>query len=140
MPRLTPPEIDAYLAGPHVAHFASIRPDGTPHISPVWYQWDDGKVTVVSGDAAVKTRNVRCNPEVALSVATDEWPYQYVILEGSATVRTDNLKDAVRAIFSRYEGAERGEQDANELTAGDQKLVAIEINVRRILSWKGIDE
>ena len=140
MPRLTPPEIDAYLAGPHVAHFASIRPDGTPHISPVWYQWDDGKVTVVSGDAAVKTRNVRHNPEVALSVATDEWPYQYVILEGSATVRTDNLKDAVRAIFSRYEGAERGEQDANELTAGDQKLVAIEINVRRILSWKGIDE
>ena len=29
MPRLTSQEIDAYLAGPHVAHFASIRQDGT---------------------------------------------------------------------------------------------------------------
>ena len=140
MPRLTSQEIDAYLAGPHVAHFASIREDGSPHVSPVWYQWEDGKVIVVSGDAAVKTRNVRRNPKVALSVATDEWPYQYVILEGDATVRNDNLKDAVRRIFSRYEGEERGEQDAADLAEGDQKLVAIEIDVNRVMSWKGIDQ
>ena len=147
MPQLTPEEIDAYLDGPHVAHFASIRPDGTPHISPVWYHWqpaaDDataGTVTVVSGHAAVKTRNIRRNPKAALSIATDEWPYQYVILEGNATVRTDQLKDAVRSIFSRYEGAERGEQDATELTEGAQQLVAIEIAVHRILSWKGDDQ
>lgn len=171
MPQLTPEEIDAYLDGPHVAHFASIRPNGAPHISPVWYHWqraagagtatvvsvvtDDaavsvaidrpgtgpiGTVTVVSGHAAVKTRNIRRNPQAALSIATDEWPYQYVILEGSATVRTDHLKDAVRSIFSRYEGAERGEQDATELTEGAQQLVAIEIAVHRILSWKGDDQ
>ena len=157
MPQLTPEEIDAYLDGPHVAHFASIRPNGAPHISPVWYHWqpaaaaDDpaagapagapaGTVTVVSGHAAVKTRNIRRNPQAALSIATDEWPYQYVILEGNATVRTDQLKDAVRSIFSRYEGAERGEQDATELTEGAQQLVAIEITVHRILSWKGDDQ
>jgi PPOX class probable F420-dependent enzyme len=140
MPRLNPQEIDAYLAGPHVAHFASIRPDGTPHVSPVWYQWEDGKITVVSGDSAVKTRNVRKNPKVAISVATDEWPYQYVILEGDATIDSENLRETVRSIFSRYEGAERGEQDANELIESDQALVAIVISVNRVMSWKGIDE
>jgi PPOX class probable F420-dependent enzyme len=140
MPRLNPQEIDAYLAGPHVAHFASIRPDGTPHVSPVWYQWEDGKITVVSGDSAVKTRNVRKNPKVAISVATDEWPYQYVILEGDATIESENLRETVRSIFSRYEGAERGEQDANELIESDQALVAIVISVNRVMSWKGIDE
>jgi PPOX class probable F420-dependent enzyme len=140
MPRLTSQEIDAYLAGPHVAHFASIRQDGTPHISPVWYRWEDGKVTVVSGDSAVKTRNVRQNPKVAISVATDEWPYQYVILEGDATVENANLRDTVRSIFSRYEGTERGAQDADELTRSDQRLVAIIIDVNRVMSWKGVDE
>jgi PPOX class probable F420-dependent enzyme len=140
MPRLNPQEIDAYLAGPHVAHFASIRPDGTPHVSPVWYQWEDGKIIVVSGDSAVKTRNVRKNPKVAISVATDEWPYQYVILEGDATIESENLRETVRSIFSRYEGAERGEQDANELIESDQALVAIVISVNRVMSWKGIDE
>jgi PPOX class probable F420-dependent enzyme len=140
MPRLNPQEIDAYLAGPHVAHFASIRPDGTPHVSPVWYQWEDGKIIVVSGDSAVKTRNVRKNPKVAISVATDEWPYQYVILEGDATIDSENLRETVRSIFSRYEGAERGEQDANELIESDQALVAIVISVNRVMSWKGIDE
>ena len=142
MPQLTPEEIDAYLDRPHVAHFASIRPNGAPHISPVWYHWqrDAATVTVVSGHAAVKTRNIRRNPHAALSIATDEWPYQYVILEGRATIRSDQLKDAVRRIFSRYEGAERGEQDAAELTEGGQQLVAIEIAVHRILSWKGDDQ
>ena len=146
MPRLTPQEVDDYLAGPHVAHFASIRPDGAPHVSPVWYRWEAGSqpetgaVTVVSGDSAVKTRNVRRNPNVAISVATDEWPYQYVILEGEATVSSDNVREAVRSIFSRYEGDERGEEDANELTQGDQQLVAIVVNVKRILSWKGDGE
>ncbi len=143
MPRLTPQEVDDYLAGPHVGHFASIRRNGGPHISPVWYQWRAGSepgtgvITVVSGESAVKTRNVRRNPKVSLSVATDEWPYQYVILEGDATVTTDDIREAVRSIFSRYEGAERGEEDANELTQGGQQLVAIVIHVKRILSWKG---
>ena len=146
MPRLTPQEVDDYLAGPHVAHFASIRRNGAPHISPVWYQWkagsepDTGIITVVSGESAVKTRNVRRNPKVSISIATDEWPYQYVILEGEATVSDDNIKEAVRTIFSRYEGDERGEEDANELTEGDQRLVAIVIDVKRILSWKGDGE
>ena len=143
MPRLTPQEVDDYLAGPHVAHFASIRRNGGPHISPVWYRWEAGSqpetgtITVVSGNSAAKTRNVRRNPNVAISIATDEWPYQYVILEGEAIVSNDNIKDAVRSIFSRYEGAERGEEDANELTQGEQQLVAIVIDVKRILSWKG---
>ena len=140
MPRLTSQEIDAYLAGAHVAHFASIRQDGTPHISPVWYRWEDGKVTVVSGASAVKTRNVRQNPKVAISVATDEWPYQYVILEGDATVENADLRDTVRSIFSRYEGTERGAQDADELTKSDQRLVAIIVDVNHVMSWKGVDE
>ena len=140
MPQLTSQEIDAYLAGPHVAHFASIRQDGTPHLSPVWYRWEDGKVTVVSGASAVKTRNVRQNPKVAISVATDEWPYQYVILEGDATVENADLRDTVRSIFSRYEGTERGAQDADELTKSDQRLVAIIVDVNRVMSWKGVDE
>ena len=146
MPRLSPQEVDEYLDGPHVAHFASLRRNGAPHISPVWYRWQAGSepgtgtVTVVSGASAVKTRNIRRNPQVSISIATDEWPYQYVILEGDATVTDDNIKDAVRTIFSRYEGAERGEEDANELAEGDQQLVAIVVDVKRILSWKGDGE
>lgn len=129
-----------------MAHFASIRRSGAPHISPVWYRWEAGSqpytgiATVVSGESAIKTRNVRRNSKVSLSVATDEWPYQYVILEGDATVTEENIKDTVRSIFSRYEGAERGEEDANELTEGDQRLVSIVISVKRVLSWKGDGE
>ena len=146
MPRLNPQEVDDYLAGPHVAHFASIRRNGGPHISPVWYQWkagdepETGTITVVSGESAVKTRNIRRNPKVSISIATDEWPYQYAILEGEAIVTHDNIKEAVRSIFSRYEGAERGEEDANDLTEGGQQLVAIVVSVKRILSWKGDGE
>ena len=146
MPQLTPSEVDEYLDGPHVAHFASIRRNGSPHVSPVWYRWDSGAdasagtVTVVSGDSAVKTRNVLQNPRVSLSIATDEWPYQYVILEGNAAVTYDNIEETVVNIFSRYEGEERGREDARELADGAEKLVVIVVSVDRVLSWKGDGE
>ena len=35
-----PPEVSAYLAEPHLAVGASLRPDGAPHTAATWYGWD----------------------------------------------------------------------------------------------------
>ena len=92
---------------------------GRRNISPVWYQWKAGSEQDTGHhspwDPATppsRRETSVATPKVSLSVATERVPYQYVILEGEATVSSDNIKEAVRTIFSRYEGAERGEEDA----------------------------
>ena len=142
MPRLTPQEVDVSCRAPRGPFRLHQAEWGAAHLAglvPVESRQRTRHRHHHRGIRRLRRQDAkrRRNPKVSLSVATDEWPYQYVILEGEATVSSDNIKEAVRTIFSRYEGAERGEEDATELTEGDQQLVAIVINVKRILSWKG---
>ncbi len=39
-----PPELDAFLALPNPAVVGTVRPDGSPHTVPTWYEWEDGRV------------------------------------------------------------------------------------------------
>ncbi len=138
MATLTPEEIGTFLSEPQVGHLVTVRPKGTPHVAPVWFVWDVDRVLVIAGDEAVKVRNIRRNPAVALSVAAPGRPYSYAVVEGTAEVTTDDLGPIVRRICLHYDGPERGEEFARELL--DQgRMVSIRIRVDRVISWKDDD-
>ena len=86
MSELTKQEIAAYLAEAHVAHLVTVRSNGRPQVAPVWFLEDKGKAFVMADDHALKVRNVRRNPAVTLSIATDQRPLQYVVLNGDGRV------------------------------------------------------
>jgi len=98
------PEIaERITSGRHSAHLATAV-DDRPHVAPVWYVYDDGVVSVLTG--GTKLENIRRNPRVALSIeATDgsdvEWR---VVLFGTATVvdDPDRTRAAARRVFARY--------------------------------------
>ena len=48
MARMTPDEIDTILRTPLIAFIATIRPDMTPHVTPVWYIYDGDLVHVAA--------------------------------------------------------------------------------------------
>ena len=135
MAELTQAEIAAYLAEVHVAHLVTVRRNGRPHVAPVWFVEEDGRALVIAGANAIKVRNIRRNPVVSLSIATDLRPFQYVVLEGEVQVTDDDLTSVVERICVRYDGQERGRAFAEELLAGGQTVV-IDIRVSRVLSWK----
>ena len=84
MAKLNQQEIDRFLGQPRIAHLVTLRPAGTPHVAPVWFLWDRGRAFVMADANAVKVRNVKRNPAVALSIATSERPLSYIVLEGKA--------------------------------------------------------
>ena len=135
MAELSELEIEAYLGEAHVASLVTIRPDGSPHVAPVWFLWEDGHAFVIAGVSAVKVKNIRGNASVALSVVIDQRPYRYVVLEGQAKVSRDNLAHRVERICLRYDGPVRGTEFARELLAADRTVV-IEITVNKMPSWK----
>ena len=71
---LSKQEIEDYLAEPHVAQLATLQPDGRPHMAPVWYLAEERRALVMAYANAVKVRNIRRNPVVALSIATGHGP------------------------------------------------------------------
>lgn len=140
MAEMTRQEISDFLAQSHVAHLATVRPDGRPHVTPISYIADleaQGKAYVMAPENTVKFQNVRQNPKVSLSVANDQRPFDYVLLEGEGRLTQDNMADVLERMCLRYY-PERGTAYARELLAAGGLLV-LEVTVNKVLSRKDED-
>ena len=138
MSSLTTEEVSEFLSQPKTAHLVTLRPSGTPHVAPVWFLWDQGRALVMADAKAVKVRNIRRNPAVALCVSTADHPYSFVTIEGTANIAETGLEDMVQRTCVLYEGQERGAEFAAELLE-DDRLTLIDISVDRVMSWKEDD-
>ncbi|WP_328537745.1 PPOX class F420-dependent oxidoreductase [Streptomyces sp. NBC_00344] len=70
------------LDRPLFGHLATIRPDGTPHVNPVWYEWDGELLWFTTSTDRFKYRNVTKNPQVSVSVNDPDQPYRYLEVRG----------------------------------------------------------
>ena len=138
MSSLTTEEVSEFLSQPKTAHLVTLRPSGTPHVAPVWFLWDQGRALVMADAKAVKVRNIRRNPAVALCVSTADHPYSFVTIEGTANIAETGLEDMVQRTCVLYEGQERGAEFAAKLLE-DDRLTLIDISVDRVMSWKEDD-
>ena len=71
------------------AHIATLMPDGTPQVTPVWIDYKNGKVLVNSAKGRVKVRNLKEGSPVAISITDPDNPYRYVQIRGKVTRVTE---------------------------------------------------
>jgi PPOX class probable F420-dependent enzyme len=66
------------IQGRNFGFLATVNPDGSPQVTPVWVDENDGYVLVNTAVGRLKERNTRRDPRVALAVPDWEDPYTYV--------------------------------------------------------------
>ncbi len=69
------------LAQAHTYWLATTRPDGRPHVMPVWGIWLDDAFYFSTGERSRKARNLAANPHCVVSVQFDQ---AAIIVEGIA--------------------------------------------------------
>lgn len=90
------------------AHLATIMPDGTPQVTPVWFDYRDGKVRVNSAKGRVKARNMKENAPVALSILDPDNPYRYIQIRGRVGRATEDGASAhIDSLAKKYLGKEK---------------------------------
>jgi len=77
---------DRRLRDEKVAWLTTVRRDGQPQSSPVWFLWRDGEVVVYSKPTTQKVRNVQANPKVAVHLRDIDEGGDVISLEGEATI------------------------------------------------------
>jgi PPOX class probable F420-dependent enzyme len=83
-------EARAFLAhGTRTGKVATTRPDGSPHVAPIWFIVDGQDLVFMTGAGTSKGKALRRDPRVALVVDLEEPPYAFVLVEGSVTISTD---------------------------------------------------
>lgn len=76
--------IDRLLRLEPVVWLSSVRPDGRPHVVPIWFSWDGREILIASKPDAQKIRNLRANPKVMLALGEAEDDFDVGLLEGRA--------------------------------------------------------
>jgi PPOX class probable F420-dependent enzyme len=82
------------LTKPAFANLATLNPDGSPQVTPVWVDFDGSHVIVNTARGRVKAKNLAREPRVALSIADPENPYRYLGLQGRVVEMTEKGGDA----------------------------------------------
>src|SRR5512146_235861 len=81
--------------------FSSVRPDGRPHLAPVWFVWHAGNIYIGTDPQSVKSDNIRKNARVTLALEDGTHP---LICEGIARpVGKPWPESMVAAFFKKYE-------------------------------------
>ena len=76
--------IDRLLRSEPVVWMSTVRPDGVPHLIPIWFSWDGEAILIASKPAAQKVRNIRENPVVMLALGRPDADFDVGLLEGRA--------------------------------------------------------
>jgi PPOX class probable F420-dependent enzyme len=87
------------------ASLATTMPDGTPQVTPVWFDYADGKLRVNTAKGRVKARNLKPGAAVALAVMDPDNPYRYVQIRGRVTSAAEDGADAhIDQLAKKYLG------------------------------------
>jgi PPOX class probable F420-dependent enzyme len=90
------------------AHLATIMPDGSPQVTPVWFHYRDGKFIVNSARGRVKDKNIKEGSPVALSVLDPDNAYRHVAVRGTVTKVTEEGAFAmIDSLAKKYIGQDK---------------------------------
>lgn len=111
MAELTPEARAFLLHATRTGKLATVRPDGRPHVVPIWFTLDEDTLIFTTWHTTVKATNIRQNAYVSLCVDDETPPFAYAMLEGTATLLDDleQLKVWATRIAARYMGPDLAE-------------------------------
>ena len=96
------------LEQPNFGHLATVMPDGSPQVTPVWFDYDRGTIRVNSAKGRVKVTNMQKGAPVAIAIMDPENPYRYVQIRGKVKRVTEEGADRhIDSLAKKYLGKDK---------------------------------
>jgi PPOX class probable F420-dependent enzyme len=86
---------------------ATLMADGSPQVTPVWIDLEDGRVVVNSAKGRAKDRNMRRDPRVSIAIVDPDNPYRYLEIRGRVVEITEKGADShIDRMAKKYLGVD----------------------------------
>ena len=90
---------------PALAHLATIMPDGTPHVTPVWVDYDGTHILINTVRGRRKERNLRQRPQAGLTIIDPANPWHWLSIRGCVVAVTEEGADEhLKKLSKKYTG------------------------------------
>lgn len=142
MPKLTQPEVDAFLTEPgHLLRLGTVDADGLPRVVPIWFIYADGEVLFTPRGPSVFLANIRRDPRVGLSIDEDPLPYRKVSVQGQARIvhepgNDDAWRDLYRSIAKRYVDDEAADAYVDNTVDQPRALIGVPLAGSKVSTWR----
>ncbi|MDH3189146.1 MAG: PPOX class F420-dependent oxidoreductase [Acidimicrobiia bacterium] len=127
--------VERFLQERPTATLGTIRQDGSPQASVVWYLWDQGEFVISTIPTTAKWHNLKRDPRCSLCIE-DPDSGQMVIAYGSARLDDSDVEPRTRDIVDRYydDPADTDAHVERIFATGDRVLIFVRPN--RLLTRK----
>jgi PPOX class probable F420-dependent enzyme len=90
------------------ANLATTMPDGSPQVTPVWFDFKNGTIRVNTAKGRVKARNMKEGSSVALAIMDPDEPYRYLQVRGKVRKVTESgADDHIDSLAKKYLGKDK---------------------------------
>ncbi|MET9911420.1 PPOX class F420-dependent oxidoreductase [Streptomyces sp. NPDC006476] len=137
--KMTDEEWRAFVSdGTRTAKLSTVRADGSPHVTPIWFVLDGDDLVFNTAKTSVKGRNLARDGRAALCVDADRPPYDFVVLQGRAHISEDleQVRYWATRIGARYMGEDRAEEFGTRNGVPGELLVRVTID--KVLAEKAV--
>lgn len=94
--------LDRFLTSEPVVWLSTVRPDGAPHLVPIWFTWDGTSLLVFSKPGAQKVRNLRANPVAMLALGEPADDFDVALAEARVELAEAPATELPEAHVAKY--------------------------------------
>ncbi|MFG2653247.1 PPOX class F420-dependent oxidoreductase [Streptomyces sp. NPDC048436] len=124
-------KLKALLDTPVFINVATIQPDGSPQVSPVWVKRDGDQVLFSTTIDRRKEKNLRRDPRVTVLVQPFDAPYTYAEIRGEVTMTTEGGQELIDELAVKYTG--RKYIEFNPDSVNDTERVVVRVTARKVV-------
>jgi PPOX class probable F420-dependent enzyme len=119
-----------FFRKPNFGHLATLEPDGSPQVTPVWIDVDDEHILVNTAKGRKKVRNVERDPRVSVEVVEQDNPYSMLSVKGKVVgMTTDGADQHIDAMAKKYLG-----QDSYPFRRPGEERIILKIQPEKVIA------
>jgi PPOX class probable F420-dependent enzyme len=141
---MTRPEIETFLNEKREARLATTRPDGSVHLTPIWFWYEEPLVHFLLGESRQHLKNLRNDPRATILIDEDRryrdgWDAgaKAVMLAGVVRMSTDDadVAEGSRKLRTRYFGKPEPDDAGYQKAPGKERRVLCTLTPANSVSW-----
>ena len=110
-------------------YLATTMTDGSPQVTPIWFNTDGEYILINSAAGRIKDRNMRARPLVALCITDPSDPYRYIQIRGKVVeVTTEGADHHIDVLAFKYTGKEKYPNRKSDEQRVTYKILPTKIN------------
>lgn len=134
---MNPERLRQFLSEANLLDLATITPEGFPHVTPVWFEWDGKVFRISTTRERKKVRNLMKNSRAGFSIAPKELPYRAAVGYGTVEMEDDPKGLLLQKLARKYLPSDKADKYWEKLMQMGGNRIILNLTPKWMTSWEG---